>query len=135
MRSHRFVVIVVASLMALVVGAAATRVAEAADDYRDVTPAELQALLASDDPFVVDVHVPTAAHLAETDARIPYTEIAARVDEFPADRDAVVVVYCMSGRMSEIAAHELANPGYRNVLNLAGGMQAWQAAGYELLLN
>ena len=100
--------------------------------YRDVSPEELHYLLATSDPFVLDVHVPTEGHLAATDARIPYTEVADRAAELPPDPDSVIVVYCMSGRMSEIAATQLASMGYRNVLNLAGGMIAWQAAGFEL---
>ena len=100
--------------------------------YRDVSSQELRELLAATDPFVLDVHVPPEGHLAATDARIPYTEVADRAAELPPAPDSVIVVYCMSGRMSEIAATQLASMGYRNVLNLAGGMIAWQAAGYEL---
>ena len=101
--------------------------------YRDVSPEELHQLLAEVDPFVIDVHVPNEGRLAATDARIPYTEVADHVTELPPDPESVIVVYCMSGRMSEIAATQLASMGYHNVLNLAGGMIAWQAAGYELL--
>ena len=100
--------------------------------YRDVSSQELRELLAGTDPFVLDVHVPTEGHLAATDARIPYTEVADRAAELPPDPTSMIVVYCMSGRMSEIAATQLVSMGYRNVLNLAGGMIAWQAAGYEL---
>ena len=101
--------------------------------YRDVSPEELEELMASADPFLLDVHVPNEGHLAATDARIPYTEVADRAADLPPDPDSVIVVYCMSGRMSEIAATHLVSMGYRNVLNLAGGMLAWKAAGYELL--
>lgn len=101
--------------------------------YRNVSPEELREILMTTDPFLLDVHTPNEGYLAGTDARIPYTEVADRADELPSDLDATIVVYCMSGRMSEIAATQLAGMGYRNVLNLAGGMVAWQGAGYELL--
>ena len=101
--------------------------------YQNVSPQELDALLAREDPFLLDVHVPSEGYLAGTDARIPYTAVAARVDELPSDRDARIVVYCMTGRMSDVAAGELVRLGYRNVLNLAGGMVAWGAAGYPVL--
>lgn len=100
--------------------------------YRDVSPADLRAMLAVTDPFLLDVHVPNEGYLAGTDARIPYTDVTARAAELPADRDATIVVYCMSGRMSAIAAEDLLELGYRNVHNLAGGMLAWRAAGYEV---
>jgi rhodanese-related sulfurtransferase len=35
--------------------------------------------------------------------------------------------------MSEIAAKELVNAGYSNLYNLKGGMNAWEAAGYQLI--
>lgn len=101
--------------------------------YRDVSPPELHEILAVADPFVIDVHVPNEGHLEGTDARIPYTDVADRVAELPSDRDAPIVVYCMSGRMSEMAATQLVSLGYRNVLNLAGGMLAWESAGYALI--
>jgi rhodanese-related sulfurtransferase len=101
--------------------------------YQDVSPEELHALLAREDVFLVDVHVPHEGYLPGTNARIPYTAVATRVAELPSDRDARIVVYCMTGRMSEIAARELVRLGYRNVLNLAGGMVAWRAAGYPVL--
>ena len=112
---------------------AAPAIAQAGAGYVDRSPAELAALLAEEDPFLVDVHVPNEGYLAGTDARIPFTEVAARQVELPSDPDARIVVYCLSGRMSEIAAHELVGLGYRNVVNLAGGMLAWQAAGNELI--
>lgn len=101
--------------------------------YRDVSSEELRELLMTTDPFLLDVHTPNEGYLAGTDARIPYNEVADQTGELQCDPDAAIVVYCMSGRMSEIAATQLASMGYRNVLNLAGGMVAWQAAGYELL--
>jgi phage shock protein E len=104
-----------------------------AGGFRNVGPTELQQLLASSDPLLVDVHVPNEGYLAGTDARIPYTEVAARIGELPADRDAPIVLYCMSGRMSEIAARTLVGLGYRNVAHLAGGMVAWREAGLPVL--
>ena len=112
---------------------AASAVAQAGAGYVDRSPAEVAVLLAEEDPFLLDVHVPNEGSLAGTDARIPFTEVAVRQAELPADPDARIVVYCLSGRMSEIAANELVGLGYRNVVNLAGGMLAWQAAGYELV--
>lgn len=99
---------------------------------RLVSPQEAQALLAGERPFLVDVHVPHQGYLAGTDARIPYDEVEAHASELPADRDAPILVYCMSGRMSAIAAPNLVRLGYRNVYDLQGGMLAWQAAGYEV---
>ena len=53
------------------------------------------------------------------------------MDELPA-RDETSVLYCRSGGMSAMAAEELVEAGYTNVLELDGGFNAWKAEGHEL---
>ncbi len=43
--------------------------------------------------------------------------------------DQVVVVVCSEGYSSSLAAAALQDLGYRNATDLAGGFQAWKAAG------
>jgi rhodanese-related sulfurtransferase len=40
-----------------------------------------------------------------------------------------VIVYCRSGARAALAALTLASMGYENVVNLDGGLAAWQQAG------
>ena len=49
------------------------------------------------------------------------------------NRDLKLVLYCKTSGRSTLAANALREMGYRNVLSLAGGIEAWQAAGFELL--
>jgi rhodanese-related sulfurtransferase len=59
-----------------------------------------------------------------------------RLDPASADRipdvtgyDQVVVVVCSEGYSSSLAAAALQDLGFRNATDLAGGFQAWKAAG------
>ncbi len=54
-------------------------------------------------------------------------------DEPPKDRAAKIVLYCRSGRMSEIAARELTQLGFSQVSHLSGGMIDWKKSGYEVV--
>lgn len=44
------------------------------------------------------------------------------------DRDATIAVHCKGGYRSMIAASLLQRAGFRNVINVAGGFDAWEAA-------
>ncbi|MFN8482449.1 MAG: rhodanese-like domain-containing protein [Anaerolineae bacterium] len=101
--------------------------------YRKVAPTELNNMLASKDFAFVNVHIPYEGDLAKTDASIPYNEIAKNLTKLPADKNAKIVLYCRSGRMSTEAAQELVKLGYTNVYNLDGGMIAWEQAGYPVI--
>ena len=100
--------------------------------YTDLDVSELQAFLEEEDPPLVNVHIPFEGDLPGTDLSIPYDQIQTRLEELPADRDAPVVLYCRSGRMSAIAAADLARLGYSNVYNLVGGFISWRAAGLPM---
>ena len=100
--------------------------------YIDVTPGEFRAMLDRKDFFMVNVHIPYEGEIAQTDLFIPYDGIQGRLADLPA-KDAKIVLYCRSGRMSAIAASTLVGLGYTNVWNLAGGMVAWEQAGQPVL--
>ena len=102
--------------------------------YTNVGPAELNSMLASKDFVFVNVHIPYEGDIAGTDLSIPYDQITEpdNLALLPADKGAQIVLYCRSGRMSEIAANALVGLGYTNVWNLAGGFNAWKAAGLPM---
>jgi rhodanese-related sulfurtransferase len=41
-------------------------------------------------------------------------------------KDEEVIVYCRSGNRSQIAGHIMESAGFKNVVNLSGGMLDWQ---------
>ncbi len=70
-----------------------------------------------------------AGHVAGA-RHIPLGELGARTAEVP--QDELVYVICRSGHRSGRAAQALAGAGWRAV-NVAGGMQAWAAAGRPMV--
>ncbi len=67
-----------------------------------------------------------------TDLNIDYREIKSRHKEIGATPEHHLVVYCQSGKRSNIAAETLADIGYKYVYNVRGSMNAWVAAGYPI---
>ncbi len=62
---------------------------------------------------------------------IPEYEISARAQKELPDKDAMILVYCRSGRRSKIASEELVKLGYTNVKEF-GGIIDWP---YEVVKN
>jgi rhodanese-related sulfurtransferase len=98
--------------------------------YLDIIPSELDEMLQSKDFFLVNVHIPNEGDVPETEAHIAFDQVVQRLNEFPEQKDAKIVLYCRSGSMSATAARALVEAGYTNVLNLDGGYRAWSEAGY-----
>lgn len=93
-----------------------------------ITPIELAARLAEEDKlFLLDVREPHEVQEVSIQGihNIPLGELAERSAEVPSDK--LVVTVCRSGGRSSKAAEFLAQYGW-NVVNLDGGMLAWQDA-------
>ncbi len=86
----------------------------------------------SDAYTVVNVHIPYEGELLNTDLQIAYNDVDALTSALP-DRNAPIILYCRSGRMSEEASQALLELGYTNLYDVPGGMNAWQDSGRELL--
>lgn len=103
--------------------------------YTNVGPGELNTMLANEDFVFVNVHIPFEGDIAGTDLSIPFDQITdpANLAQLPSDKNSKIVLYCRSGRMSEIAANALVALGYTNIWNLDGGMIEWERLGFEIV--
>ncbi|GAA3601959.1 rhodanese-like domain-containing protein [Marihabitans asiaticum] len=94
---------------------------------------ELQVSELADDAVMLDVREPdewTAGH-APGAVHIPLGELSTRTEELPSV-DGGLPVVCRSGGRSGRAVEWLRGNGFE-VRNVAGGMQAWQGAGKEMV--
>ncbi len=70
-------------------------------------------------------HVPGAVN-------IPRGLMEWKVSKKIPDKTAKIVVYCKVGGRGCLSACTLCRMGYKNVVNMAGGWQAWEKAGYPV---
>lgn len=101
--------------------------------YTNIAAEQLKAMLEKKDFVFINVHIPYAGEIANTDAFIAYTEIDKNLDKLPQDKNTKIVLYCRSGAMSKTASETLVKLGFTNVFELDGGMNAWQGRAYPLL--
>ena len=63
---------------------------------------------------------------------IPLAELDQRIGELDKFKSKSVVVVCQSGARASSAAAKLSTAGFADVVNLEGGIAAWQKAGLPL---
>ena len=98
------------------------------------TPQDVTLLINRSKAAVVDVRDASefaAGHLPEA-RNIPLGELDKRVGELEKFKSKSVVVVCKSGARASAAAAKLAKAGFTDVVNLDGGIAAWQKAGLPL---
>jgi len=94
----------------------------------EITPRELAARLAAGMPtYLLDVRQRWEHDLVSIagSVLVPLDALAARVDTLDPPAGALVVTYCHHGVRSLNAAMFLAARGWRDVVSLAGGIDAW----------
>jgi len=99
------------------------KVAELAAASANVTAPNMVVLDVREPHEFAEGHVPGAILL-------PLSSLEQRIDEVP-EGDPIYVI-CRSGNRSQEASEILVENGVKNVVNVDGGMLAWQAAGYPV---
>jgi rhodanese-related sulfurtransferase len=96
-----------------------------------VTPSQATQLINREDALVLDVREPGeygAGHIIGA-KNAPMSRIDSGAEIAGKRKDRPVILYCESGNRSAKAAAALKAQGYTRVLNLSGGLGAWQQAG------
>lgn len=106
----------------------------AKSEITEISAQELkQRLQKHEDLTLVDVrereefvqgHIPDATF-------IPRGYLELQIEQHQSDRDKPVVVYCAGGVRSALAARNLKEMGYTNVISLIGGFNGWKNAGFD----
>jgi len=101
--------------------------------HREIGPAELHAMLASDSALLIDVREPdefAAGHIRGA-LNLPLSTFSPR--NVPDAGGRTVVLQCAGGKRSGMALNRCAVAGAAIDTHLAGGIGAWRAAGYEVV--
>ncbi len=94
--------------------------------YRDLSPTEVKELLEHKDGIrLIDVREEWEHKLAriENSELMPMSNFVGRAGEL--DKDDELVIYCHRGVRSVNVCNFLANQGFKNLINLKGGIDAW----------
>lgn len=122
-----------------------TLVANAKSRIREVAVADVPANLA-DDSVLVDVrepgefaqgHIPGAVNIPRGVLEFKihaHPAMACQADAALAQTDRPLLIYCLTGGRAALAADSLQQLGFSHVSSLAGGIQAWQQAGREVVV-
>ena len=95
-------------------------------DYKNITPRELKVRLdGGEDPVLLDVREPWEFALTRIEGSklVPMAEILDRLPEL--DPNAETIVVCHHGVRSAYVTQLLCRSGFREVLNLEGGLDAY----------
>ena len=95
--------------------------------YEQITSKEAKTIMNTEKDYVI-IDARTKEEFAEGHIEnailIPEYEITERAEKELPDKDALILVYCRSGRRSKIASEELVKLGYTNVKEF-GGIINW----------
>ncbi|MCG8553072.1 MAG: sulfurtransferase [Desulfobacterales bacterium] len=81
----------------------------------------------NEETIILDVRQPSEYEQSHIPGAvlIPLSELSDRSDEL--DPDKPILVYCAIGGRSRVAAQMLAGKGFKEVINVSGGIKAWQS--------
>ena len=98
----------------------------------DATPEQVHAWLANGEILLVDVREPNEYAFERIHGALLYPLSTFDPSALPTE-GRKLVLHCGSGKRSMMAAHKLQTAGHDHLTHLAGGIQAWKAAGLPVI--
>jgi len=131
--NHRTKIVMAANVLILVTLLISNGWSMGSNGYQNISIDRFVKMMEHKDFVLIDVHIPYAGEIPETDLLIPFNDIKQHKNELPDDKNTKIVVYCMSGPMGYVAAEQLVKMGYRQVIHFQGGMVSWKNSGKRLV--
>ncbi|HEX5228929.1 MAG TPA: MBL fold metallo-hydrolase [Bryobacteraceae bacterium] len=102
---------------------------------RTTAPMVAEELAGAEPPLLLDIRNPRewATKHIDGSVNIPLNHLQERIGEIPRDRR--IAVHCAGGYRSSIAAGILHQYGITNLIEMAGGLAAWEAARLPVVSN
>lgn len=104
-----------------------------AKNIEDISVSDAAKMIQENRPdlIILDTRTPgefREGHI-EGAANLDFFGGAFEVEAAKLPRDATILLYCRSGRRSQAAAEAMRNMDFKNVLNMKGGLNAWEKSG------
>ena len=103
-------------------------------NYKTIAPAEFKTqVLKTKKAQLLDVRTPeeyTAGHLSKS-KNINWNGSDFEIQVQKLDKNEPVFVYCKAGGRSANASQKLSELGFKNIINMDGGITKWNEAGLE----
>lgn len=80
---------------------------------------------------ITKIHTPGKSVIPQANLRVA-NDRSAILEQLPPDKDAKILVYCLTSEMAKKAVATLLAQGYTNLWMLDGGTTAWEEAGLGL---
>lgn len=106
-------------------------IAACSNDVPAVTPNQAADMLNKKEAIIVDVREldeRNEEHIRGT-LFIPLAQLESRIGELAQYKNSPIILQCRSGKRSNIAGASLIKAGFKKVLNMDGGILAWNKQG------
>lgn len=101
------------------------------EDYENIPPEIAATMIAAGECYVIDVRTPEEfiQHRVPGAHLLPIQELQQRHTEIPREPQKKLLVLCEHGVRSAAVCEALSQNGWKNVINMSGGMAYWLDAG------